>query len=276
VHPVLFHLGSVFIPTYGALAAAGVMLALFLAQRTARIVAVDPGQIWNLCVIALFTALAGERILLVIANFGILRIHPSWLLGLAMVHHPLLAGVGALVGGASAWLYARWQTLSVFTVADALAAPLALGLAFEQLGALMAGSGYGTDAAARLPWAVVYTSPFAARWSGTPLGIPLHPAQAYAALAFFTLAIFLLVFLPVRRKPGDLAGLCLMGLGVAIYFTERWRDTEGRGLLLGGALDGPQLCAIGLLLAGAWVLIEKKKSGAPAETSGKGATEVHP
>jgi len=276
VHPVLFHFGSVFIPTYGALAAGGVMLALFLAQRTARIVAVDPGQIWNLCVISLFTALAGERILLVVANFSILRIHPSWLLGLAMVHHPLLAGVGALVGGGSAWLYARWQKLAILTVADALAAPLTLGLAFEQLGALMAGSGYGTDAAASLPWAVTYTSLYAARWSGTPLGTPLHPVQAYAALAFFPLTVFLLVFLPLRRQSGDIAGLCLMGLGVAIYLTERWRDTEGRGLLLGGALDGPQLCAILLLLAGAWILIEKKKTGALDENSGTGATEVHP
>ncbi len=33
-------------------------------------------------------------------------------------------------------------------------------------------------------WAVIYTSPLAARWSGTPLGIPLHPVQGYAALAF--------------------------------------------------------------------------------------------
>jgi hypothetical protein len=29
-----------------------------------------------------------------------------------------------------------------------------------------------------------------------------------------------------------------------------WRDTEGRGAMLGGALDGPQLGAIVLVLAG--------------------------
>ena len=67
----------------------------------------------------------------------------------------------------------------------------------------MAGSGYGTETAAR--WAVIYTDPLAARWSGTPLGIPLHPAQAYAAVAFRTLTILLLVVLPARRQPGDVA-----------------------------------------------------------------------
>ena len=244
--------------------AAGVLLALFLAQRTARMVAVDPGYVWNLCVLSLFAALAGERLLLVVVNWSVLRIHPSWMLGLAMVHHPLLAGTGALVGaGCAAW-YVRLQKLPLAATSDALAAPLVLGLAFEQMGALLAGSGYGTDAAAALPWAVTYTSPLTARWSGTPLGIPLHPVQAYAALGFLTLSIFLLVCLAVRRRPGDVAGFCLMGLGVVIYITERWRDPEGRGLVFNGALDGPQLAAVFLLFAGAFVLLERKTAAAPA------------
>jgi len=78
--------------------AAGVLLALFLAQRTARMVSIDPGQVWNLCILSLFATLVGERLLLVAVNWSVLRLHPSWMLGLAMVHHPLLAGIGALVG----------------------------------------------------------------------------------------------------------------------------------------------------------------------------------
>jgi len=256
VHPVLFHIGSILIPAYGASAAVGVLLALFLAQRTARMAGIDAAKVWNLCVIALFAALAGQRVLLVALNWGVLRIHPAWMLGLAMVHHPLLAGVGAFAGAASAVLYARWQKLPFFATADALAAPLALGLAFEQLGALLAGSGYGTEAS--VPWAVTCTSTLAARWSGTPLGIPLHPVQAYAALAFLTLSVFLLVWLPARRQMGDVAGLWLMGTGVTVYITELWRDTEGRGTLLHGALDGPQVAAVLMVLVGALVLLERK------------------
>ncbi len=82
--------------------------------------------------------------------------------------------------------------------------------------------------------------------------------QAYAALAFLSLSIFLLVWQPAIRQRGDLAGLGLMGTGVAVYITELWRDHEGRGALLGGALDGPQLAAILLVLAGALVLLERK------------------
>jgi phosphatidylglycerol:prolipoprotein diacylglycerol transferase len=256
MHPVLFHIGSILIPSYGASAAVGVLLALFLTQRTARIAGLNSGQVWNLCVVALFAALVGQRVLLVAINWSDLRRHPAWMLALAMIHHPLLAAAGALAGAGAAVLYARWQRLPLWATADALAAPLAVALAFEQLGALLGGSGYGTETAVR--WAVTYTSPLAARWSGTPLGIPLHPVQAYAALAFLSLSILLLVGLPVRRQAGDVAGLGLMGTGVAVFITELWRDGEGRGMLLGGALDGPQAAAIALVLAGGLVLMERK------------------
>lgn len=260
VHPILFHLGSILIPSYGALAAAGVLAALFLALRTARMAGVDPAQTWNICVVGLFAALAGERLVLIAANWSVLRRHPSWTLGLAMVHHPLVAAVGTVTGLAAAAVYLRWRKLPLGSTADALAAPVALGLAFEQIGALLAGAGYGIEASPRLPWAVTCNSLLAARWSGTPLGIPLHPVQAYAALGFLTLAVFLLIWMPARRQPGDIAGLCLMGLGVVIFLTETWRDSEGRGLVLHGAVDGPQIAAVMLVLLGALVLRERKGS----------------
>lgn len=258
MHPVLFHFGSIFIPSYGATAALGVLLALALALRTARTVAINPNHVWNLCIIALFTALVGSRVLLILVNWTVLRSHPAWLLGLAMIHHPLLAAVAALLAAVAALLYARWQRMPLRDTADALAAPLALGLAFEQVGALLAGSGFGT--ATGMHWAVVYTSPLAARWSGAPLGVPVHPVQGYAALAFLTISICLLVWLPYRRRQGDIAGLCLMATGTAMYLTEFWRDPQGRGVLPGGALDGPQLAAIALVLGGALVLLERKRS----------------
>ena len=251
------------IPAYGALTALGVLGALALTQATARVARVDPGRLWNLCVAALIAALAGQRSLLALENWSVLRNHPGWIFELAMVHHPLVAAAGAVAGVAAGGVYVRWRKLPLRATADALAAPLALGLAFEQAGALAAGSGYGIDAGPGLRWAVTYTSPLAARWSGTPLGVPLHPVQAYAALAFLTLSILLLVWLPATRQEGDVAGVCLMGLGVAIYLTEIWRDTEGRGAVLRGAVDGPQIAAIAMVLVGALLLRKRKRrSGA--------------
>ncbi|HEX2919232.1 MAG TPA: prolipoprotein diacylglyceryl transferase family protein [Edaphobacter sp.] len=261
MHPILFHFGPLLIPSYGALAALGVLLALIMAQRTARAVSVQPQHVWNLCVIALCAALVGARLLLVIVNWRDLVKHPLWMLGLAMIHHPLLAAAGVLIGAIAGLVYARWQGMPLRSTLDALAAPIAVGFACEQAGALLAGSGYGIEASVR--WAITYTSPLAARWSGAPLGVAVHPVQAYAGIAYATIALFLLVLMPVRAQEGDIAGIGLLSGGIALYVTEFWRDPEGRGLLLNGAIDGPQIAAVVLVIAGALLLIERKRMRMP-------------
>ena len=266
MHPVLFHIGALYIPSYGALAAVGVLLALALAQRNARVVGISPSHLWNLCVVTLFAALLGSRLLLVLMNWSDMLRHPLWILGLATIHHPLLAATAALVGAVAAGIYARWQHMPYANTTDALAAPITLGLACEQFGALLAASGFGKGA--QVPWAVTYTNPLAFRWSGAPLGIPLHPVQGYAALAFLTLAILLVVWLPARRQAGDLTGVALMGVGIAIFFTEFWRDWEGRGFILRGVLDWPQVFAILFVLAGALILRSRQPAQIPPEPSG--------
>lgn len=256
VHPVLFHIGSLVIPSYGAITALGVLLALMLAIHVAGRLRIDPNRIWNLCVIMLFTAMVGSRLLLVVVNWTVLRHHPVWMLSLAMVHHPLLSAIGAFIAIAVAAVYARTQKLPLRTTADVLAAPAALGMAFDQIGALMAGSGYGTGT--HVPWAVIYTDPLAARWSDAPLGVPVHPVQAYAALCFFAIASAIFLWLPHRRQNGDLAGIFLMATGTVMFITELWRDPIGRGALFKGMLKAPQVAGIVFVLAGMLLLLERK------------------
>jgi phosphatidylglycerol:prolipoprotein diacylglycerol transferase len=263
VHPVLFHIGPLVIPSYGATAALGVLIALGLALTTARKLHLDPNRIWNLCVIMLFTALVGARLLLVVANWTVLRHHPMWMLSLAMVHHPLVGAIEILLALAVGGAYVLLRQLPFRVTADSLAAPLAIGLGFEQVGALLAGAGYGTGA--QVPWAVTYTDPLAARWSDAPLGIPVHPVQAYTALCFFAIGIALMLWLPHRRQNGDLAGLFLMASGIIIFSTEFWRDPLGRGVVLHGVLKGPQIAGLVLLLGGAAVLLERKSERVAAE-----------
>ena len=255
MHPVLFHIGPILIPAYGVMAALGVLLALGLALRTARTTGVNPNQLWNLCIVALFAAIAGSRLVLVVLNWTIVRSHPAWLLSLAMIHHPLLAAIGSCIALAVAAPFALYQRMPLRDTADALAAPLALGLCFEQIGSLMEGSGFGTPSSA--PWAVTYTNPLAARWSGAPLYLAVHPVQAYMALAFLSVAVVLYPATKRRCQRGDVAGLWLLLVAVAVYFTEFWRDREGRGSLLGGRVDGPQMVAIVFVFAGALLLWQR-------------------
>jgi phosphatidylglycerol:prolipoprotein diacylglycerol transferase len=57
----------------------------------------------------------------------------------------------------------------------------------------------------------------------------------------------------------------LLGIGVVVFLTELWRDPEGRGVLLGGGLDGPQVGAVLLVLAGGFVLMERKSASRKSE-----------
>ena len=49
-----------------------------------------------------------------------------------------------------------------------------------------------------------------------------------------------------------------MGAGVVVFVTEFWRDPEGRGVVLGGAVNGPQLAAVALVVVGGLVMLERK------------------
>jgi len=265
--PVLFDFGPLLIPAYGAMTALGVLLALLMAEQAGRRAGFEPGRAWNLCVLALFAALLASRLLLVAWNWRDLQRHPMWLLGLATIHNPLLAAVGALVGLAVAMAFAHAVKTPLAAFADVLAAPLALAIGFEQIGALLAGSSYGLETT--LPWAVTYTDLRAALWSGTPLGIPLHPVQAYAAMGCFAVAVFSWVAFPLRRQVGDVAGAALLASGAGLFVTEFFRDREGRGAILGGALDGPQIVAVGWVLMGGWILRERREqSGDEARKEG--------
>jgi phosphatidylglycerol:prolipoprotein diacylglycerol transferase len=257
MHPVLFHIGSIMIPSYGAATAVGMLLALYMADGTAHIAGLDGGKVWKLCVGSAFAAMMTSRLLLAALNWSALRHFPLLILALSIAHHPIVGAFSALAGVVCVVVYGRWLQLPFWSTTDVLASPAALALAFEQLGALLAGSGYGTRTTAH--WTVTYTSPLAALWSGAPLGVALDPVQAYAALGFLALSMLLLLWLPHRRQRGDVAGLLLLGAGVIIFFTEFWRDSTGWGARLGGAFDELQALAILLVVAGGLVLLERKR-----------------
>ena len=100
-----------------------------------------------------------------------------------------------------------------------------------RLGCFLAGCCYGTACAK--PWAVTYSSPVAATYAGTPLGVPLHPSPLYEAAA--EIAIFAVCALLWRRRvpPPWLVVFTWAGLyGVARFALEFLRG-DPRGAWMG-------------------------------------------
>lgn len=252
MHPLLFHFGSILIPSYGVFVALAVLLALAVSLWSASKLELDGNEVWNLGVLGVFTALVSSRIFLVLLNLKDFRQTPLWLLGLATLPNDLLLAAGLVMGVLVALLYARWRHLSLLSLADCLGPALAVGYAVERIGCFLAGSAYGVPT--KLAWAVVYHSHLAEEWSGTPLGTPVHPVQLYEAVLQLLLGTFLLWRLKGKMQKGELAGLWVFGTGFVHYLCELFRGDPGRKELLGGFLTLTQVLAISMVLAGGFLL----------------------
>lgn len=252
MHPLLFHFGSVLIPTYGVFAALAVLAALSLSTWLSSFFHVEGNKVWNFGLIVIFSAIVASRLILAIWNFQDLRTYPLWLLGLALIPDSLTAGLAILCGALVGFLYARKARIPSFALLDCLAPAIALGHAIELIGCFAAGCAYGSPTSA--PWAVVYHSHLAAAWSGTPISHPLHPVQLYEAAFELLFVIGLIALIPRRRQAGDLIGIWCFAEGLAHFLWEFFRGDPGRGELLGGFLTGTQLFSVGMVVVAGFLL----------------------
>ena len=222
-----------------------------LAQRTARIASVDPARLWNLCILSLFAALAAARLLLVVSQLE--RAATASRVAARPGHGASsAAGRRRRAGGR------RLRRLVRAPRQTAASAPRPMRWPRRSLSAwplsswarLLAGSGYGTRSRPRRALGGHLHQPLAAIWSGTPAR---RSSASGAGLcgAGVSCAGRPALRLAAPRAPHRRRGRPVPdGPGLAIYLTEMWRDPEGRGSLLHGALDGPQIAAVLLVLAG--------------------------
>ena len=254
LYPRLFQFGHIAIPTYGIFTAIALVAALAMAMYAARRLALDPNKIWNLCLIGIFTTLLGSRLLLILFHPRDFLSHPLWMLGLVTIRSRSIFYGGVLLAICACIGYIFANRLPLRRTFDCLAPAAALGIAIGRLGAFAAGSDYGTTT--DKPWGVIYKHGLAALWSGTPLGIQLHPVQIYEAIVIFTLFALLFFCLPRRTQDGDLAGIFLFVYGMSLYFLDFYRGT--RSFVLHEIISITQLLGIALVLFGAVLWIGRK------------------
>ena len=253
MYPRFLQFGSLIIPTYGVLIAVGILAGLGLSMTLARRIGLDPEKVWNLGLIAVSAAIIGSRLLLILENWQAFRAVPLLLLHIGAIHSQ-----GAFFGGialacVAALAYVRYAHLPLLRTLDVVAPSLALAHAIASLGSFAAGRDYGRPTS--LSWGITFTSRFAARTTGVPLGIPLHPTQLYASAAGFALcgALLALIKRPQRdakMRDGEIMGVWLFLFGVTQFFLEFLRADPARPALFAGALTSTQLAAIIMVLLG--------------------------
>jgi phosphatidylglycerol:prolipoprotein diacylglycerol transferase len=237
--PVAFSLLGVHVRWYGIIVAVAVTVAFWLAMREARRRGIAPEAISDGAIWVGAAALLGGRALYVAQNdLGMLAADP---LHLFAVWDGGLSFYGGVLGALLALVaVASTRRMPLLPLLDVAAPAAAIGQAIGHLGCLIGGDSYGIPS--DLPWAVVYTNPNAM----APLGIPLHPTQAYEAVLLA--ALFAALWLGRTRLAqigdGAVAGAYLLGLAAIRFGLFYLRDEPS--VLLG--LKTAQLLGIGIAI----------------------------
>ncbi|NYF92273.1 prolipoprotein diacylglyceryl transferase [Tunturiibacter empetritectus] len=243
MHPYLFHSGHLLLPTFGVLAALGLMAALTLSLRTAALVGLNPDRLWNAGLFTLLSAFTLSRILLIATNLHNFLAYPILLLIV-----PFLTATGIQLTLAATLIYLRIRHLPLLDTLDAWSPCASLVWAFLALGHFAEGSDAGLPTT--LPWGIRIP----------PSHIRLHPVALYAAIAAAILTPLLLRQLKHRRQPGDTVAIALVAAGtlqfLLTFFRQPYPYTTTSAYIL---LDPIQWIALGMIVVAAVILLLPRK-----------------
>lgn len=171
---------------------------------------------------------------------------------------------GGLMGVTAAMLWVSWRSkLNFLRVADYVSVTVPMGMLLGRLANFINGELWGR--ASDVPWAMVFP--------GADLQ-PRHPSQLYQAglEGLLLLIVMMLLFWKTRARyrPGLLAGVFTVGIGLARFINEFFREPDAQladfaartGLSMGQWLTIPLILA-GLIVVGFALKRPMLASGAP-------------
>jgi len=241
VVPRVLRVGPLRLSVYGVFAAVGLVGALGLSLRTARLVGLEADRIWDAGLFAVMAAFVCSRLLLVVENFSAFLKMPGTLLAL-----PSFTALGMVLTGLAVVGYLRWKKLPLLRALDAWAPCAAVVAAMLSLGKFFEGDDAGMPS--RLPWAIK-----------TPLsgGVRVHPVAMYAAIAAVVLAMGLMMLVRRGFRNGWVAGVGLVAGGASGFLIDM--VTQPVEMRVGAWLDPAQWVAVIAMLIGGLMLTLTKE-----------------
>ena len=251
MHPRLLTTPFFTVHTFGVLLATAYVAAVWWLMREGRRERLDVDTLFSLAFWAIAGAIIGAKALMVVrelpddvSNTGI-----AFSLSVLTSAGDFYGGfIGALI--ASALFFRRHPQVPFWQTADICGPAIALGQAIGRIGCLMAGDDYGSPT--RVPWAVIFTDPDAARIGGAPLGVPLHPVQVYESIVCAVLFVGLIRLLRRKRFDGEVILAYTASYAIARFVLEFFRGDADRGFVIGwlstsqfiAAILGPSAIAV--------------------------------
>jgi phosphatidylglycerol:prolipoprotein diacylglycerol transferase len=260
VYPRLLTTPFYTLHTFGVLLAAAYLAALWWLVRSGRRAGLDPDTLSSLGFWAIFGAILGAKVLMVVRAFPDYAANPGELFSRSFLTS---AGdfYGGFIGGvvASIIFFKLNPSLSFWPLADLCAPAIALGQAIGRVGCLMAGDDYGR--ATTLPWAVTFTDPDAASVGGAPLGVPLHPVQAYESIFCLALFVFLVWLSRRKRFDGEILLAYSVLYAVGRFLLEYLRGDADRGFVLNGLFSTSQFIAVLIFILAVVLFPARRRAG---------------
>jgi len=222
MHPVLFHIGTIPVNSYGVMLAISFLLGVQLASRRAARLGIRSSDMADLGVWVMLAAIVGSRAFYVVTHVPEFSGHwldviAFWkgLYGLSMLGGVVLAmavGISYIVGK-------RWP---LWELADACIPSFALGIFITRIGCFLNGCCFGTETGCSL--GVVFPE------GSLPWDVygfhPVHPAQLYASAGGLILLALLLAADRRRHFPGFLFVLFLGFYGATRFGLEEFRHFD--------------------------------------------------
>ena len=239
--PILFHLGSLPIFSFGVLMSLAFVVAGWVMQRDfAR--KREPRELaWEIVGLGLVGGIVGARLHQAVHHWPDFMSDP-----LGFVTGPSgLVWYGGVIGGVAATVWPiRRKRVRYASVLDTAALGLTIGLLIGRIGCHLSGDGdWGTPTT--LPWGVAYVNGTAA-WPYAP-GVVVHPAPLYEAIALGGIFVLLLHLRSRVAPAGALFAIYLLCSGLTRLLVELIRTNPP--LLLG--LTEAQWTSIALSAAAA-------------------------
>jgi phosphatidylglycerol---prolipoprotein diacylglyceryl transferase len=257
IDPVAFSIGPLAVHWYGLAYVAGILIGWLYARKL-----IANNDLWRggaapmtkahlddfLVWIAAGIVIGGRMGYILFYDFPSVAANPLrafeiWNGGMSF-HGGLIGAIVAMI------LFARKNTIPVWSMFDVVAAVVPFGLFFGRVANFINGELWGRLSSA--PWAIVF-----------PTGGPFarHPSQLYEAglegiVLLLILALMIFGF-KALRTPGLVAGTFVIGYALSRIFVEFFREPDAQlGYLLGtGWLTMGMVLSLPMALIGIWAVM---------------------
>ncbi|MFH1653014.1 MAG: prolipoprotein diacylglyceryl transferase [Pseudomonadota bacterium] len=257
MRPVLFHLGSLDVPSFFLAVTVGALLATFFGARVARKEGADEIAMLDFGIIAIIAGVIGARIFHIMVEEPMyyidkpIRVFYFWQGG--------FVSLGAYIASLTGWLiYMKVKGLEKWRYLDIAVTAVPIIIFFVRIGCLLAGCCWGKPC--DLPWAITFHNASSVVYSKVN-NLPVHPTQVYNMINALIMWGVVWFSYKHRKFYGQVLCTFFIYYGITRFFIEFLRGDADRGLYFNNMVSTGQIVMILSFLTGIvlWLILRKKE-----------------